>query len=126
MDYRRISADCHLDLPWMPPELFVSEASAALRERMPYVVDGPQGPYWTTKTGKNFGFVNGVGPTGFKYVAGENGQADKMAATALYSDGEKGIRRVSDPHLRIRDMDKSAMNALKAGMQSTFEVIYWV
>jgi hypothetical protein len=27
MQYRRISADCHLDLPWMPPDLVVSEAS---------------------------------------------------------------------------------------------------
>jgi len=24
MQYRRISADCHLDMPWMPPDLFVS------------------------------------------------------------------------------------------------------
>ena len=34
MQYRRISADCHLDLPWLPPELFVSEAKRALRERI--------------------------------------------------------------------------------------------
>ena len=26
MRYNRISADCHLDMPWMPPDLFVSEA----------------------------------------------------------------------------------------------------
>ena len=36
MQYRRISADCHLDLPWMPPDLFVSEAPRELKERMPY------------------------------------------------------------------------------------------
>ncbi len=35
---------------------------------------------------------------------------------------EVGLR---DVYLRIRDMDKSAMNALKAGMQKTFEVVYW-
>ena len=49
MQYRRISADCHLDLPWLPAELFVSEAQRELRDRMPYVVDGPDGPRWTTK-----------------------------------------------------------------------------
>ena len=38
MQYRRISADCHLDLPGLPPELFVSEAGAAPKERMPHVV----------------------------------------------------------------------------------------
>lgn len=26
MRYNRISADCHLDLIWLPPDLFVSEA----------------------------------------------------------------------------------------------------
>src|SRR5204863_345550 len=36
MQYRRISADCHLDLPWLPPELFVSQARRELKDRMPY------------------------------------------------------------------------------------------
>ena len=35
MQYRRISADCHLDMPWMPPDLFVSEARRELKDRMP-------------------------------------------------------------------------------------------
>ena len=26
MQYKRISADSHLDLPWMPPDLFTSMA----------------------------------------------------------------------------------------------------
>ena len=43
MRYNRISADCHLDLIWLPPDLFVSEAPQALKERMPYVADGPDG-----------------------------------------------------------------------------------
>ena len=42
MQYRRISADCHLDMPWMPPELFVENASRELKDRMPYV-DGRAG-----------------------------------------------------------------------------------
>src|SRR5262249_35998511 len=44
--YTRISADCHIDMPWMPADLFTSNASAALRDRMPYVTDGPDGPTW--------------------------------------------------------------------------------
>jgi hypothetical protein len=28
MEYTRISADCHIDLPFLPPELFTSNASA--------------------------------------------------------------------------------------------------
>ena len=37
--YNRISADCHLDLIWLPPDLFVSEAPQGLKERMPYVAE---------------------------------------------------------------------------------------
>jgi len=32
--YNRISADCHLDLIWLPPDLFTSEAPAHLKDRM--------------------------------------------------------------------------------------------
>ncbi|PYN19167.1 MAG: hypothetical protein DMD76_27390 [Candidatus Rokuibacteriota bacterium] len=43
MAYNRISADCHLDLIWLPPDLFVSEAPREMKDRMPYVADGPDG-----------------------------------------------------------------------------------
>jgi hypothetical protein len=46
MRYNRISADCHLDLIWLPPNLFASEDPQALKERMPCVADGPDGPRW--------------------------------------------------------------------------------
>ena len=39
MQYRRISADCHLDLPWLPPELFVENATREFKDRMPFVED---------------------------------------------------------------------------------------
>ena len=44
MKYNRISADCHLDVPWMPPTLFTEEFSREFKDRMPYVTDGPDGP----------------------------------------------------------------------------------
>ena len=64
MPYTRISADTHIDMPWMPNELFTANASAALKDRMPFVADGPDGPHWTCKTGMSFGLVCGVGPGG--------------------------------------------------------------
>jgi len=64
MHYTRISADCHIDMPWLPPDLFTSNASALMKDRMPYVVDGPDGPQWTTKKGAPFGLVGGIGSTG--------------------------------------------------------------
>ena len=91
MDYQRISADCHIDLPMLAPDIFTANASAALKERMPYVTDGPDGPYWTCKNGGSFGLLNGVGPAGQKLVPGQNYRVDVMAAPA----STKTARRAS-------------------------------
>jgi predicted TIM-barrel fold metal-dependent hydrolase len=111
MRYARISADCHIDMPWMPNDLFTSNASAGLKDRMPYVTDGPDGPYWTCKNGKSFGLVCGVGPLGQKYVPGQNYRVDKMAAAGLYEDAKRGKRHVIDPHLRVKDADLDGVDA---------------
>src|SRR5215472_3975642 len=103
MRYNRISADCHIDLCWLPPDLFTSNASAAMRDRMPYVTDGPNGPRWVTKKGANLGNVNGMGSAGREYVPGKIHRSDRMASTGLYDDGKKGIRRLTTPELRIKD-----------------------
>ncbi len=111
MNYTRISADAHIDLPMLAPDLFTSNARADLKERMPYVIDGPDGPYWTCKSGGSFGLLNGVGPAGQKLVHGQNHRVDIMAATGFYEDGKKGRRRPTDPVLRAKDMDLDGVQA---------------
>jgi predicted TIM-barrel fold metal-dependent hydrolase len=111
MSYTRISADSHIDLPMLAPDIFTSSASAALKDRMPFVTDGPDGPYWTCKNGGSFGLLNGVGPAGQKLVPGQNYRVDVMAATGLYEDGQKGNRRPTDPALRAKDMDRDGVQA---------------
>jgi predicted TIM-barrel fold metal-dependent hydrolase len=111
MHYDRISADCHLDLCWLPPDLFTRRASAAMRDRMPYVTEGPRGPMWVTKKGGNFGLANGMGSAGREYVPGQIHRSDRMASTGLYEDGKRGIRRLSDPELRLRDQDRDGVQA---------------
>src|ERR1044071_4237227 len=103
--YRRISADCHLDLIWLPPDLFVSEAPQALKDRMPYVADGPDGRRWVANNGATFGLAGGVGASGTKYVPGKQLRVGKMAEAGLYDDGKKGLRRPGDPQRRGKDMD---------------------
>jgi uncharacterized protein len=111
MNYTRISADCHIDLPMLAPDLFTANASAGLKDRMPYVVDGPDGPFWTCQNGGSFGLLNGVGPAGQKLVPGQNYRVDVMAATGLYEDGKKGHRHPTDPVLRAKDMDRDGVQA---------------
>jgi uncharacterized protein len=105
MRYEMISADCHIDLCWLPPTLFTERASPAMRDRMPHVIDGPKGPIWVTDKGARLGHACGMGSGGREYVPGRIHRADRMAATGLYENGKKGIRRLTEPELRIRDQD---------------------
>ena len=111
MKYETISADCHVDLCWLPPDLFTTKASAALRDRMPYVADGPNGRNWTTKKGAALGKPAGMGSAGREYVPGRIHRADRMAETGLYDDGNRGILRLTDPHLRVKDQDRDGVQA---------------
>ena len=117
MQYKRISADCHLDMIWLPPDLFTSEAPRELKERMPFVSEGPNGKEWVARNGASFGLVAGVGSAGRKYEPGKQHRADRMAETGLYEAGFKGIRRPGDPDLRAKELDKDGVDA---------EVIYGV
>ncbi len=96
MQYQRISADCHLDMLWLPPELFTSNASSKLRDLMPYVAENSDGvKRWTDNNGAEYGLCGGVGATGTPWVPGKQLRADKMAEAGLYSDYfEKGLTGV--------------------------------
>jgi predicted TIM-barrel fold metal-dependent hydrolase len=111
MEYKFISADCHIDLIWLPPDLFTSNAPAALKNRMPYVAEGRKGMQWVANNGAKFGLVNGMGSAGREYVPGEIHRSDRMASTGLYDDGRKGIRRLTDPDLRLEDQERDGVQA---------------
>jgi predicted TIM-barrel fold metal-dependent hydrolase len=111
MRYEVISADCHVDLCWLPPTLFTENAPAAMRARMPYVAETAGDRRWTTKKGVNLGLENGMGSAGRQYVPGKIHRSDRMAETGLYEDGKRGIRRLTEPELRIRDQDRDGVQA---------------
>ncbi|MBT3659550.1 MAG: amidohydrolase [Rhodospirillaceae bacterium] len=111
MKYDVISADCHLDLPWMAPDLFTNNAPTTFKDRMPYVVEGDIGPKWVSRGGAEFGLVNGMGSAGREYVPGVINRSDKMAAEGLYEDGKNGIRRLTEPDLRVKDQDRDGIQA---------------
>jgi len=126
MEYRCISADCHVDLTWLPHDLFVSNASHAMRDRVPCVTQGPDGPRWGTKAGLDLGYANGhgntgsVGPGRYKYVPGMADRLDRMAATGLFTDGSRGIFRPTTPELRLKDQERDGIQAeILYGLHST-------
>src|SRR6201993_3515412 len=111
MKYDVISADSHIDPIWLPPDLFTENASAALRDRMPYVTSGERGEEWVTKSGASFGLMNGMGAGGRLYEPGKIHRSDRMASEGIYDDGKKGIRRMTDPELRLKDQDRDGIQA---------------
>ena len=111
MKYDVISADGHIDLIWLPTDLFTKNASGQMKERMPYVIEGPKGPEWTSRNGAKFGLVNGMGSAGREYVPGIIHRSDRMASTGLYADGKKGIRRLTEVDLRLQDQDRDGVQA---------------
>jgi predicted TIM-barrel fold metal-dependent hydrolase len=117
MQYKRISADCHLDMIWLPPDLFTSQAPRDLKDRMPFVAERPNGKEWVAHNGASFGLVGGVGSAGRLYEPGKQHRADRMAEAGLYDDGLKGIRRPGVPELRAKELDRDGVDA---------EVIYGV
>ena len=110
MQYKVISADCHVDLIWLPPDLFTANAPAALKERMPYVTEGPRGREWVTKSGASFGLDAGMGSAGRKYEPGKIHRSDRMASTGLYDQNQWKIRRLTDPTLRLKDQDRDGID----------------
>ncbi|HVN29531.1 MAG TPA: amidohydrolase family protein [Candidatus Binataceae bacterium] len=109
MKYECISADCHVDLIWLPPDLFTANAPRELKDRMPYVTDTRKGKMWVAKNGANFGLMNGMGSAGREYVPGQIHRSDRMASTGLYDDGKKGIRRLTEPQLRLKDQARDGV-----------------
>src|ERR1700730_1290392 len=89
MRYERISADCHVDLCQLPPDLFTSNASAALRDRMPYVTDSPKGKMWVSRNGGFFGLAGGMGSAGREEGPGPVHRFERIAPTRLFGGGHK-------------------------------------
>lgn len=103
MDYRVISADDHIDLQWLPKDLWVKRVPAQWQERCPRVVDTPEGPYWTCD-GQRWD------PWG-----GRKGAAGAMGGRrlALERGGvlEPGVLRPTTTALRLADMDRDGVDA---------------
>jgi predicted TIM-barrel fold metal-dependent hydrolase len=76
---------------------------------MPFVTDSEDGPCWVTNSGSYFGLMNGMGSAGRRYIPGQIYRSDRMASTGLYDDGQRGIRRLTEPELRLRDQDRDGI-----------------
>ena len=102
---RIISADGHIDFPLLPETLWSDNAPAALRDRMPQIVESERGRVWQTAKGVPLGLVGGMGSAGRPYVPGEIHRSDRMAEQGLYDDQSRGVMRPATADLRVKDQD---------------------
>lgn len=118
MAHRLISGDSHMDLSWLPPDLFVSNAPARLQDWMPRVDETSEGKTWYVGTKRFAGVAtSGSDFADDRYVAGTSRRMDRMEEEKFFSDAERGVLRVSTPALRQRDQDLDGVEA---------EVIYGI
>ena len=60
MDYKLISGDSHIDMTWMPGNVFLENAPAKYRDSVPRVVETDAGPHWIAE-GKDLGVLRRAG-----------------------------------------------------------------
>ena len=61
MDYNIITADTHMDVTWLPGDMFVKGAPDALKDKMPYVNNKNGKAQWEIE-GEFMCWVGGRGP----------------------------------------------------------------
>ena len=108
-----ISGDSHIDLNWLPADLFVSNVPAHLKDRAPQVVESNQGKQWfagDTLLTRVAAFA--------PYVPGISRRLDRMEEAAnFFSDGEKGLFHPTTAELRLKDQNTDGISG---------EVIYGI
>jgi predicted TIM-barrel fold metal-dependent hydrolase len=94
--YRFISADDHIDLRWLPKDLWTERLPAKLRARGPRVVDNDKGAFWTWE-GQTFS------PHGYYTAAQGSGAMWAIERGGVMREGEL---RPTTAGLRLTDMDR--------------------
>ena len=105
-DYRIISGDCHIDMTWMPGDLWVKNAPAKFKEQVPQVRETSDGPHWFVE-GKDVGVYGGLG-FGFDRVQrGYSKHVERMFEAGFYEGGP----HPTTPALRLRDQELDGIDA---------------
>ena len=101
MDYRMISADDHLDLQYLPPDLWSARLPKALRERAPRIEERNGGATWVCE-GQAWGRWSGA----------SKGKRLKPNPNAFDRIGiEESEMRPANAQLRLADMDRDGVEA---------------
>jgi uncharacterized protein len=98
---RFVSADDHIDLRWLPKDLWTERLPANLRARGPRVVETEKGEFWTWE-GQSFS------PHGYYTAAQGSGAMWAIERGGVMRPGEL---RPTTADLRLNDMDRDGADA---------------
>jgi uncharacterized protein len=101
MVHRFISADDHIDLRWLPQDLWSERLPARLRERGPRVIENDHGAFWSWE-GQTFS------PHGYYTAAQGSGAMWAIERGGVMRPGEL---RPTTAELRLSDMDRDGAEA---------------
>ncbi|HSQ12081.1 MAG TPA: amidohydrolase family protein [Candidatus Deferrimicrobium sp.] len=101
MMHRFISADDHIDLRWLPQDLWSERLPARLHERGPRVIENDHGAYWSWE-GQTFS------PHGYYTAAQGSGAMWAIERGGVMRPGEL---RPTTAELRLSDMDRDGAEA---------------
>ena len=108
MEYKVISADSHIDLEYIPEDLFTSNAPVAWRDKMPRIVETEAGLEWQAD-GLYLSPARGRERTTF--TPEEEDRMAKIAAMGFYDDALNGRPHPTTLELRLKDMDLDGIDA---------------
>lgn len=101
--YPIISADDHIDLQYLPPDIFVSRVPEKLRDRVPQVVQTESGGRWFYE-GRDL-FAHGMQRGAGNHPGGLKGALERSGTL------REGELRPTTPHLRLEDMARDGVAA---------------
>jgi len=109
VNYEMISGDSHIDLSWLPPDLFAANAPRNLQDRVPRVVNGEE-KRWIAD-GLDLGAVAGIGFRAQKAQDLKSKRVSRILSTNFYEDAAKGLYHPTNAQLRIRDQELDGIQA---------------
>ena len=106
MEYQVISGDSHVDMTWMPGDLWVANAPPRFQDTAPRVVETNAGPRWWAE-GRQLGIQGGLAFSFNRAVKERSRRISAMSDAGFYEEG----LHPTTPHLRLRDMERDGVEA---------------
>jgi hypothetical protein len=108
---RLISADNHIDLTYLPPDLWSAQAPGKWKLLAPRTELLDDGLHWFVEA-QDKGMWNGVGPGFLPYTKGSFGHIDEMRDAGFEWNYQPGAKpRPTTPELRLADLDRDGLDA---------------